>query len=250
MSNSTFLNTSAAIPGTVKLFHADPYRVEAAAKVLFVKDDLVVTDQSIFYAESGGQVPDIGTIGNVAVVDVQKQGGHTAHIAHPKVDVPTIAVDTFIVHRLERPAPFAAGEEVAMKIDWQRRYLHMRYHSAAHFLFHAVRTVLPYDGSGPVTRGCHIHGEGARFDYFDPVPAEAIGPIENLANELIGKGLAIRMEREPQADDLLYWIYDDIVIPCGGTHVRSAQELGPIAVSRRAKGKNNTRVYCVFKTQQ
>jgi alanyl-tRNA synthetase len=245
-----FLNTSASLPPTIKMFHADPYRSEATAKVLFVKDDLVVTDQSIFYAESGGQVPDTGTIDGVGVVDVQKQGGHTARINHPRVDVPMIAVDTFIVHRLDRPASFAVGDEVAMKIDWHRRYLNMRYHSAAHFLFHAVRTVVPCDGNGPLTRGCHIHSESARFDYFDPVPAEAIEPIERLANELIDKGLTIRMEREPHADDLLYWIYDDIIIPCGGTHVRSARELGPIAVSRRAKGKNNTRVYCTFKTQQ
>jgi alanyl-tRNA synthetase len=245
--SKAFLNTSASIPSTLKLFHADPYCTEATAKILFVKDDLVVTDQSIFYAESGGQVPDSGTIGGIPVIDVQKQGGHTVRVVHPKVEVPAISVDTFIVHRLERAAPFSVGQEVSMRIDWHLRYLHMRYHSAAHFLFHAVRLLLPCDGGGPSTRGCHIHSEGARFDYFDPVPSEAIGDIESFANDLIRKGHPIRMEREPQADDLLYWIYDDVIIPCGGTHVRSAQELGPIAVSRRAKGTNNTRVYCIFK---
>ena len=200
-------------PPTQKLFHADPYRTEATAQVVFVCDDLVVTDRTIFYAESGGQVPDKGTIEGIPVVDVQKKGGHTARISHPVVEVPAISVDTFIVHRLDRPAPFAVGQEVAMKIDWELRYLHMRYHSAAHFLYHAVRTLLPCEGSGPMTRGCYIYEGGARFDYFDPVPSEAIAGIEHLANELIGRGGAIRMQAEPDADDLLYWIYDDIIIP-------------------------------------
>jgi len=244
-----FLNTAAAIPATRKLFHADPYCTEATGTVIFVHADLVVTDRSVFYAESGGQVPDQGTIDGIPVIDVQKQGGRTARVANPKVAVPAISVDTFIVHRLAQPASFAVGQEVTMKIDWDVRYLHMRYHSAAHFLYHAVRTLLPCDGEGPTTRGCYIYGEGARFDYFDPVPAEAIPAIEEFANEMIRRGHAIRMEAEPDADDLLYWIYDDVIIPCGGTHVRSAQEVGQISVKRRAKGKNNTRVYCSFKQQ-
>jgi len=247
--SGTFLNTAAAIPATRKLFHADSYCTEATARVILVDNELVVTDRSVFYAESGGQVADKGMIDGIPVVDVQKQGGRTARIANPKVAVPAISVDTFIVHRLDRPASFAVGQEVAMKIDWDLRYLHMRYHSAAHFLYHAVRALLPCDGEGPTTRGCYIHAEGARFDYFDPVPAEAIGEIEDFANEMIRRGHAIRMEAEPDVDDLFYWMYDDVIIPCGGTHVRSAQEVGEISVRRRAKGKNNTRVYCSFKEQ-
>jgi alanyl-tRNA synthetase len=244
--NKAFLNTAAKIQPTLKLFHNDPYCTGATAKVLFVEGDIVVTDQSIFYAESGGQIPDQGEIDGIPVIDVQKQGGKTLRISHPKVEVPQIPVDTFIVHQLDRPAPFHVGQELNMKINWPVRYLNMRYHGAAHFLYQAVRTVLPIDGKGPTTRGCYIHSEGARFDYFEPIPAESISEIECVANELINKNASILMEKEPTADNLMYWIYNDIIIPCGGTHVRLASEIGPIKVNRKAKGKNNTRVSCTL----
>jgi alanyl-tRNA synthetase len=242
--NKTFLNVAGTVPPTRKLFHVDPYQAECAATVVLVKDDLVVTDETIFYAESGGQVPDQGTIDGLPVIDVQKQGGITLVLRRSDIEVPPVAVNTFVVHRLGRPAPFRVGQRVSMALDWPRRYLHMRYHSASHFLYHAVRRLCRTEQGDPVTRGCYIHSESARFDYFDPVPGEAIARIDHMANELIELGAPIRMEKEPAADDLFYWTYGDIVIPCGGTHVRTAGEVGPITVKRTAKGRNNTRVYC------
>ncbi len=245
----TFLNTAEHVPPTRKLFHVDPYLAHCEATVIFVLDDLVVTDQTIFYAESGGQAADQGSIDGIPVIDVQKQGGTTLTVHREDIEVPPVSIDTFIVHRLAQPMPFRPGQRVLMELDWQRRWLHMRYHSASHFLYHAVRTICKSEeGGAPRTRGCDIHSESARFDYWDPIPGESVPEIERVANDLIAVGAPIRMEREPRADDLFYWTYQNIVIPCGGTHVRSSQEVGPIRVQRRSKGKNNTRVYCYLQS--
>jgi alanyl-tRNA synthetase len=52
----------------------------------------------------------------------------------------------------------------------------------------------------------------------------------------------IQMVRDDQSDEVFYWICGDIVIPCGGTHVQSTDELGPVSLRRSKKGSNLTRV--------
>jgi alanyl-tRNA synthetase len=234
------------LPPTDKLFHRDSSQSRATAEVLFVRDEFVVLNQSIFYAESGGQMPDRGTIAGVAVVDVQDQGGRLLSAVHPRVKVPSVMVNTIIVHRLAAPASFDVGDTVDLEIDWPNRYQTMRHHSASHFLFHAASEII-FGGESPPVRGCQIDSEGHRFDFAADVAPEQLPDVEARANELISSGGDILLEAEPQSPEIKYWRYGDgIIIPCGGTHVRSAAELGPISLRRRSKGKGLTRVSGAF----
>jgi alanyl-tRNA synthetase len=235
------------LPATVKLFHSEPYRQECDATVLYVQDDLVVTDTTVFYAESGGQVSDKGWIDDVEVVDVQKGLGTPIFIKPSDnpygIDVPMVNIGTVIVHKLAAPHPFRVGQVVHMRLDWPLRYLHMRNHSASHFLFQAVKTVFGTDGNGPPTKGCYIYSKGSRFDYMTKFDTTKMPEVREVANALIAEKRDIIMEPDLRTNEVSYWRYGSIVIPCGGTHVRNASEVGAIRVKRETQGRALDRVY-------
>jgi alanyl-tRNA synthetase len=234
-------------PATRKQFAADPYACEAEATVIHREGEFVVLDESLFYAESGGQEWDEGHIGGRRVVDVQDQSGRLIHLSHPAVRVPSVKVDTVIVHRMEAPTDFQVGERVKIKIDWQRRYANMRSHSASHFLYYAIRKIYESPGDELSLKGCHIGPHWFRFDFAADLSGDKIANVEELANDLIAQGGDIVMEPDPDCYEVFYWRYgNDIIIPCGGTHVRSARELSPIHVRRQKKGAGLTRFYGEF----
>ncbi len=236
------------LPKTAKLFHADPYAREAEAEVLYIDREFVVLDRTVFYAESGGQEWDEGAIDGLRVVDVQDQSGKPVSVKSPRMPLPAIQVDTVIVHRLAEPAPFRQGQKVHLAIDWTRRYANMRNHSASHFMFHAVQEALREGGEDILTKGCHIHPQGSRLDFVADLPSDKIPAAESAANGMMQRGLPILMDPEPACDEVFYWNYDNgrILIPCGGTHVKNAAELGDIRLKRSKKGAGLTRVSVAF----
>ncbi len=102
---------------TEKLFNDDPYLTSFKGKVVRVDGNVVELDRTAFYPEGGGQVGDTGVICGVRVVDTQKDNGSIRHI-------------------LEAQPVFGVGDEVEGEIDWDRRYLIMKLHSAAHIMEH------------------------------------------------------------------------------------------------------------------
>lgn len=238
----------AALPGTRKLFHGDPYRTEARAEVLAVDGAFVVLNQSVFYGESGGQAPDHGAIDGLRVIDVQHRGGKPLFSGQTRYPIEDVRLETALVHELAEPAPFKPGDVVDLKIDWERRYANMRQHSACHFMYHAVQKVMTDDAAGVASKGCSITPDYNRMDFFANLPGERLADAEAYANALIAKGGDIVMEPEPLTEEVYYWRYgDEIVIPCGGTHVRSASELGLITMRRKKKGSNLTRITAEFR---
>ena len=231
---------------TRKLFHHDPYKRNCQAQVLVVRGNHVVTNQTVLYAESGGQDSDTGWIEGIPVVDVHKQYGRPITVRREGVDVPSVVVDTVIVHTLAEPPPFAAGDTVNIQVDWGRRYQLMRHHSASHFLFHACHQICSNDQDTLYTKGCSITADSARFDFSGNIPGDRVQAIEDLANQLIARNEDITMESESLTDEIWYWRYAGILIPCGGTHVANARELGEITVRRSKKGQTTTRVSLDF----
>jgi alanyl-tRNA synthetase len=231
------------IPATHKIFLDDPYIKTIDATVLYSVENFVVLDRSIFYAESGGQDFDIGYIDDCEVIDVQDQGGD-ALLHETKYHVPTIKINTIIVHKTEQVGAFKAGQRVSLKIDWERRYKLMRNHSASHFLYHACEVVVKKYNSEPIfTSGCHISESGVRFDFMNVIDPDWTPEIEQITNDLIAQGKDIVIEKEQTTKDVFYWRYgNDIMIPCGGTHVRSAKEIGPVVVGRKGRGKGRVRI--------
>lgn len=148
-------------------------------------DDIyyIVSDKTSFYAESGGQVGDVGTIttvsGKCEVLDTQKVvAGKIAH----KIKVVEGAV--------------SVGQKAHFAVDKKTRWGVMRNHSCAHLLQAALREVL----------GEHVHQAGQlvdadrlRFDFshFDAMTAEEKMKVEVLVNTYILEALDIRVEEMP-----------------------------------------------------
>jgi misacylated tRNA(Ala) deacylase len=232
------------MPATDPLFRADAYLAETEAKVLGVNDrGGVILDRTVFYATGGGQPGDSGKLatgaGDIAIA--------TAVYGDDRNEIVHVPGEGAIL-----PAP---GETVAAAIDWQRRYQHMRIHTALHLL----SVVLPY----PVTGGS-ISETGGRldFDMEGELPDKA--EIEERLNALVAADHAVSDE----------WISDDELLarpdlvktmkvkppmgtgrvrlvrigdidlqPCGGTHVRSTGEIGRLSLGKiESKGRQNRRV--------
>ena len=228
----------------------DEYTREFEAEVTSVDETgrTAVLDGTYFYKEGGGQPADHGSLSwddsSARVVDVRQDHGE-------------------IRHTLEGDLP-EPGTTVHGDLDWDRRYAHMRYHTAQHVVSKVVLD--EFDAS---TAGNQIHADRARID-FEPAhfDAEDLRTIERLSNDLIERDLPVEKSRRSRdaleaetpngrtnldlvpdhVDPLRAVTIGDVdVCPCGGTHVDNLGELGEIEiVERTSKGADVERIEFVL----
>lgn len=207
---------------TVKMFWHDPYaQTLAGARVTSVTANAVTLDRTIFYAESGGQESDAGTIGGRPVVRAEKRGREIAY---------TLADG----HGLN------VGDAVDIAIDWLRRYRLMRLHFAAEVVLE-----LAYRHLGPIEKiGAHIAADKARIDFrHEGNIAPAFPLLTREAERIIAEDQAIESAFSDEAAERRYWkIADFAAVPCGGTHLRRTGEIGGVALKRKNIGKGKERI--------
>lgn len=222
------------------------YETEFQAEVTMVKPDWVMLDQTLFYPEGGGQPSDHGQLiidGNEHNVSEVTKRGPVKHV---------VGGD----HGLQE------GDTISGTIDWERRYAHMRMHTAQH-----LASGLAYELFGGMrTVGNQIHAETSRIDFqpaaftqeqLDDLKAafdaevKAQRPIEQqvMQREEINGILPperTNMDLLPQSVKELRVIRignDVDLCPCAGTHVRNTKELGEFEVVRtKGKGKGKQRL--------
>ncbi len=222
------------------------YLEEFTAEVIALEDNKIVLDQTLFYPLGGGQNWDLGTLdgpnGKMNVVEVR--GRDTIH------------------HSIEDTFELEIGDEVTARIDFERRYAHMKMHTAQHLvsgiayeMFNGVRTV-----------GNQIHTEKSRID-FKPIQfsEDMLLELQSTVNEKIQLGLEVTdsqmtrdeinsiMPQERTNMDLLPSFINDLRVvtigdrqdlcPCAGTHVRNISEIKGIEfIGKKSKGKGTQRV--------
>ena len=209
---------------TRKLYYEDAYLKEAKAKVLEIRENALLLDQTIFYPTGGGQPHDRGTINGVEVLDVYKDD------------------EGNVWHLVKEPEKFRAGDEVELKIDWEYRYKLMRIHSAMHLLEHVLNEVLPGEwrlyGSG-------MSVEKGRYDITYPENVNQYkSQIIELFNRYVDEGGEMKIWWE--GETRYTQIRDFEVIPCGGTHVRDIKEIGHLRKLKRSslgKGKQRLEIW-------
>ena len=230
-----------------ELYSTDAYRRSFDAAVVEVDRDAgrVALSRTAFYPGGGGQPHDLGVLrwdgGAAAVTKVKREGGR-------------------IWHWLDAAEVPGVGVEVAAELDWERRYLLMRTHTALHVLCGVVWTEFAI----PVTGGNMEPGSG-RLDFpLESISAELGRRLEARINDeiaasrevlvsFLGRDAAdadpalIRTAANliPREIDPLRMI--DIVgldkQADGGTHVASTAEVGGVrVVGTESKGKGNKRV--------
>ena len=206
---------------TRKLYYEDAYLKEARAKVVEVREDALLVDQTIFYPTGGGQPHDRGTINGVEVLDVYKDdAGNVWHV-------------------VAEPEKFKVGDEVELRIDWDYRYKLMRIHSAMHLLEHVLNEVLPGEWE---LYGSGMSVEKGRYDIVYPENVNQWKEqIIETFNRYVDEGGEMKIWWE--GEKRLTQIRDFEVIPCGGTHVRDIREIGHLKKLKRSSlGKGKQRI--------
>ena len=190
---------------------------------------LVVLDRTPFYAESGGQIGDSGTIGADGVCfeveDTQSSGDQHLHVG------------------VVREGRLAPGDHVRAAVDAERRRRIMLNHSATHLMHAALRNVL---GGHVQQKGSLVAPDRLRFDFSHPQPmtAEEIARVEAEVNEQIQANTPVGIEHlsyddamargamalfgEKYGDEVrvLSMGGDFSVELCGGTHVSRTGDIG------------------------
>ena len=236
---------------TTPLYLKDAYQTSAEGNVIGITEQGgIILDQSLFYATSGGQPGDCGTLiwddQDIEIATtVRGDGGIIVLIPVEGATLP------------------AVGQAVSQNINWDVRYAHMRMHTALHLL----SVVIPL----PVTGGAITAIKG-RLDFDMP---EALGDkdaLTEMLNAIIARnfditerwisdaeldanpGLVKTMSVQPPrgAGRIRLVRIGDVseqvdLQPCGGTHVAKTGEIGGVAISKvEKKGKQNRRVHLVF----
>lgn len=215
-------------------------KVEADAKIIglfkngvkvdeIIDEGDIILDVTPFYAESGGQVADIGTLDSevvhAKVVDVKK-APHKQHLHHVEVVEGTLSLN----------------DTVHCAIDATRRTRIRANHSSAHLLQSALRRVI---GDHVHQAGSYLNDEYLRFDFthFEKVTPEQLRKIEDIVNDWISQKLPVTTEvmdleeaKKTGAMALFDEKYDAKVRVvtmgdvskefCAGTHVGNTSEIG------------------------
>jgi len=232
---------------TDRLYQRDSYLKAFEARVTAVGPEGVRLDRTAFFPTGGGVLGDAGTLAGPAgafrVVEAVDDEGD-------------------VLHRLERPG-LAAGDAVQGELDWPRRHLLMRYHTATHVL-----TGVMFNDYHVRVTGNQLTPEKGRVDFaFEQFDREVLEEGFRRANALVVRNLAVRVSFVPAAEararpelfkletgfrhDLpelrLVEIEGFDTQADGGCHVAALGEIGRLVLTRTEnKGKVNRRVYFVL----
>ena len=228
---------------TEELFREDAYLKRCEAVITAVDERGIQLDRTIFYP-TGGVQP--GDTGRLVLSD-----GSEIPIANTLKD----RDDGALLHIPQEGAPLpTTGQYVTAEIDWERRHRLMRMHTTLHILCSLV--------DGAVTGGS-VGVDRSRLD-FDIPEAPDKADLETRINQIIAEGHGIEIgsitDEQLQANpDLVRTMSVSPPTgagqvrtvrvagvdyqPCGGTHVRSTGEIGPIRIGKiEKKGRLNRRI--------
>ena len=233
---------------TELIYMNDCYAKEFDTTVTKVDGKFVVLDKTAFYPQGGGQPTDTGKLvkdgEEYKVVFAKKMGNEVSH----EVDKEGLK----------------EGDAVHCVLDWDKRHVLMRMHTAAHILSEIFNKE-----TGALITGNQLNVNKSRIDFnLENFDREKINDYIAKANEIVQKDLPIKIYTLPREEAMKIPTVTKLanVLPPavkelriveiegfdiqadGGTHVKSTKEVGEIeAVSAENKGKNNRRVYFKLK---
>lgn len=215
-----------------RLYYTDPYLTEFSAAVTGTSDDglRVYLDRTAFYPTSGGQPHDTGTLGGQPVTDVIDEGERVAHLL---------------------ASPLAPAASVKGLVDWPRRFDHMQQHTAQHLLSAVLDQLF-----GARTASVHFGDATSTVDIErEALTTAELEVTERRVNGVIleNRPVTITFEAADAVEGLrkaskragelrIISIEGVDKSACGGTHVRSTGEIGPLLVLGAERVKGQVRV--------
>lgn len=236
---------------TEKFYYTEPYASEFEAEIVGLDQDgqVLALDRTGFFPGGGGQPCDLGWLTikgeEYTVTEVFMNG-------------------EMIWHKLDRAIPAGyIGRGAQAKLDWNRRYAHMRHHTALHVL-----NGVAYNDFGALVTGAQVYADRARVDFtMEDLAPEKVERLERESNEAIAKAMSVEPRELTQAEasrmpELVRTLNamppqrDKIRIVeitgldrqfCGGTHLANIREIGKLKIAgTRSKGKQNKRIEIVL----
>jgi alanyl-tRNA synthetase len=194
----------------------------------------LVFDKTPFYAESGGQVGDTGTLEAVSekvrILDTQKENNLIIHIADKLPENPDVTFQAFVNRKARTTTSY--------------------HHTATHLLHFALREIL---GTHVEQKGSLVHPDYLRFDFshFSKVEKEDLDRIEKRVNQLIRENAVLEESRsvpmnkamdmgamaffgEKYGDNVRVIKFGDSIELCGGIHVASTGHIGFLKITRES----------------
>lgn len=224
------------IEETLRLYDEDAYETEFTAEVLSCREKAdhtyeIVLDQTLFFPEEGGQSPDMGTINDIPVKDVQIK-------------------NNVIYHSVTQP--LAQGGKVTGKIDWQHRFFNMQQHSGEHLFSGIV-----YKKFGFHNVGFHLSNQIVTMDFDGVLSEKDVEQVEWEVNEAIIKNIPVEVAF-PSKEELEVLEYRSkieiegmvriVTIPgydvcaCCAPHVKRTGEIGMLKVMNVQNYKGGVRI--------
>lgn len=231
-----------------KRYYDDSYETTCSTRVCALHENAIELEETNFYPTGGGQPGDVG--------EMEMADGTRARV----IDTRFTPDRTGILHVFgSMPKGLDVGDEVKLHLDWERRYKHMRMHTALHLL----GSLIPES----VTGGA-INDQQGRLDFDVRSTVLDKEQLTEDINKLVARDLPVSFETitEKELDENPQLVrtmsvqpprgFGDIRMvrieeldyqPCGGTHVGHTAEVGPLAITKiRSKGKQNKRVVLQF----
>ena len=222
------------------------YNTKFTAKVISIDGNKIGLDRTLFYPMGGGQNWDTGRI----------------ITSNEELQVSEVRGRNLVEHHVNTDHNLSVGDEIIGEIDWERRYSHMRMHTAQHLMSGLAYEL--FDGTRTV--GNQINVSHSRID-FNPISFDEsmIKELSDSANQYIRESTKVYesimtreeinsiMPEDRTNMDLLPKSVKDLRVitignefdlcPCAGTHVANLSEIGDITiVSKKSKGKGTQRI--------
>lgn len=206
---------------TKKIFWQNPYLTQLDTRVKTVNGNQLTVHETIFYAFSGGQESDHGTLGGQQVLEAKKEGQE-------------------IIYTIDGEHHFKEDDPIHMTIDWDRRYKLMRLHFAAEVVLELVCQKFP----DVIKIGAHIAADKARIDFeWQQNISPFIRELEEAAQNIIDSNQSIISAFSDEINERRYWKINEFSqVPCGGTHIKTTGEIGTIRLKRVNPGKGKERI--------
>ena len=228
---------------TRKLYDEDARLLEFSGTVLSCEYDekkkgyLVILDQTAFFPEEGGQLPDRGLLDGKSVLDVKIK-------KNPETGSETI------LHLLKEP--LEAGSQVTGQIDWNHRFDQMQQHSGEHIVSGLVHQYYQYNNVG-----FHLGAEEVTLDFDGTLTLEQLREIEKKANQAVKENFPVQIAF-PDAQTLASLEYRSkielkgsvriVTFPgydvcaCCAPHVERTGEIGLIKITNVQSHRGGVRV--------